>query len=86
MLCPYEKYAREHVTFVSILVPGGGLGLCSEGIYSLATYKFVSILVPGGGLGLCSEGIYSLATYLHALKSDMLPICKMSDRCCRTFR
>ena len=27
----------EHVTFVvSILVPGGGLGLCSQGIYSLA--------------------------------------------------
>ena len=68
----------EHVTFVSILVAVRGLGLCSQGIYSLATYnyKFVSILVAVRGLGLCSQGIYSLATYgyLHALKSDMLQV------------
>ena len=43
---------------VSILVAVRGLGLCSQGINSLAT--FVSILVAVRGLGLCSQGIYSL--------------------------
>ena len=54
------------------IVPEGGLGLCSEGINSLAdeggweTCDADSsahiYIVPEGGLGLCSEGIYSLAT------------------------